>query len=245
MQDKAENIFSYDGCADDASRSFVYENLEKFFLSYKELNVIVAKDNGEEFIAVSSSEVACKNLDPRMVSYAGDKIYVRKSVLSMLENADRSLRSYCADWRLEVVYGYRHPTIQQESFSEIRKELTKKMSGYSEDDIMEAVHRMVAVPKVAGHPTGGAVDVRIISHDQEYIDVGTDIYDFSKDSYSFSPFISVVAWRNRQLLRNVMLNAGFAPFDGEWWHFSYGDREWAKYYGQAIAVYEPVSKCFL
>ncbi|MDR3125675.1 MAG: hypothetical protein LBU20_01195 [Candidatus Nomurabacteria bacterium] len=27
-----------------------------------------------------------------------------------------------------------------------------------------------------------------------------------------------------------MMSQGFAPYDGEWWHFSYGDREWAAWY---------------
>jgi D-alanyl-D-alanine dipeptidase len=43
------------------------------------------------------------------------------------------------------------------------------------------------------------------------------------------------------LLRSVMLQAGFAPFDGEWWHFSYGDREWAYYYKKKYALYSQVS----
>jgi D-alanyl-D-alanine dipeptidase len=35
------------------------------------------------------------------------------------------------------------------------------------------------------------------------------------------------------------MRQGLAPFDGEWWHFSYGDREWAKYYEEeAAAIYD-------
>jgi D-alanyl-D-alanine dipeptidase len=37
-----------------------------------------------------------------------------------------------------------------------------------------------------------------------------------------------------------MLGVGFAPFDGEWWHFSYGDKEWAAYYNKPNAVYEQI-----
>ncbi len=37
-----------------------------------------------------------------------------------------------------------------------------------------------------------------------------------------------------------MLTAGFAPFDGEWWHFSFGDREWARFYGAENALYEQI-----
>jgi D-alanyl-D-alanine dipeptidase len=58
------------------------------------------------------------------------------------------------------------------------------------------------------------------------------------DTFTFSPFISKEAWANRQLLRRVMIQAGFAPFDGEWWHFSYGDKEWARYYDKRAAMYD-------
>ena len=34
-----------------------------------------------------------------------------------------------------------------------------------------------------------------------------------------------------------MVAEGFAPFDGEWWHFSYGDREWAAFYGLSQTLY--------
>jgi D-alanyl-D-alanine dipeptidase len=37
-----------------------------------------------------------------------------------------------------------------------------------------------------------------------------------------------------------MVAAGFAPFYGEWWHFSYGDREWAAVYGEPAALYGPL-----
>jgi D-alanyl-D-alanine dipeptidase len=55
---------------------------------------------------------------------------------------------------------------------------------------------------------------------------------------TFSPLVSEEARRLRMTLREAMMSGGFAPFDGEWWHFSYGDREWAKYYGAATARYD-------
>ena len=45
---------------------------------------------------------------------------------------------------------------------------------------------------------------------------------------------------NRGLLQDAMVAAGFAPFYGEWWHFSYGDREWAAFYYRPAALYGPV-----
>jgi zinc D-Ala-D-Ala dipeptidase len=109
----------------------------------------------------------------------------------------------------------------------------------SDADLIAATHRIIALPEVAGHPTGGAVDIQILGSGQP-IDMGTKIWEFVPDSFTFSPFIDRSAWSNRQLLRRVMTTAGFAPFDGEWWHFSYGDREWAKHYGEQAAIYEQI-----
>jgi len=47
--------------------------------------------------------------------------------------------------------------------------------------------------------------------------------------------------KNRILLRYLLKKQGFAPYDGEWWHFSYGDREWAFYYKKKNAIYGQVS----
>ena len=42
------------------------------------------------------------------------------------------------------------------------------------------------------------------------------------------------------MLREYMIKEGFAPYDGEWWHFSYGDKEWAFYYDKEKALYNQV-----
>jgi len=98
---------------------------------------------------------------------------------------------------------------------------------------------LIAVPEVAGHPAGAAVDIQMLRAGKP-LDFGTAIWEFVPDSYTFSPFVSRGAWTNRLLLRRTMMQAGFAPFDGEWWHFSYGDKEWAKYYDKAAAIYDQV-----
>ena len=38
-----------------------------------------------------------------------------------------------------------------------------------------------------------------------------------------------------------MLEEGFAPYDGEWWHFSFGDKEWAFYYKKDKALFNQIN----
>ncbi|RUZ71810.1 hypothetical protein EN943_32520 [Mesorhizobium sp. M7A.F.Ca.US.006.01.1.1] len=118
------------------------------------------------------------------------------------------------------------------------KTRTPSLSG---EALKEAAHRFSAVPEVAGHPTGGAVDVRIIQSNGQALAMGTELGEDCPDTYVFSPFIKREHWRNRQTLRFCMLRAGFAPFDGEWWHFSFGDREWARYFDKDRAIYSQLS----
>jgi D-alanyl-D-alanine dipeptidase len=148
-----------------------------------------------------------------------------------LKNLDRALT-------LRVVYGFRALELQTRLFEKAKAALA---GGYSDDEqLIEVAHRQVAVPSVAGYPTGGAVAVDML-RDGVPADMGTTVMEVSRDSFTFSPFVSPQAWDHRQLLRRAMMAAGFAPYDGEWWHFSYGDKEWARFYRQPGALYDQVS----
>lgn len=99
---------------------------------------------------------------------------------------------------------------------------------------IEWTHTFVALPSVAGHPTGGAVDATI-----KGLDMGGEIADFSKPHLmpTKCSFLTKTQQRNRIQLHDLMVEAGFAPFYGEWWHFSYGDKEWAAMYNKPYAIY--------
>ena len=73
--------------------------------------------------------------------------------------------------------------------------------------------------------------------------MGSKVLDYtnSKISYTYSPEIKEEHKKNRMFLKSLMENENFAPYLGEWWHFSYGDREWAKYYNKQYAIYQQVS----
>lgn len=216
-------------------RPEAYAQIEGLMLKYVDYLGVPAFDCGEPLVPVNGPvEVNQIGEDMRLIT--GDSILVRQGVMDRLRKAAAMLSSTDPTLCLQVVYGYRTLTIQKRLFQTEMRKLARRYSGL---DLAERTHRRVASPDVAGHPTGGAVDIQIVRRGNP-LDFGTKIWDFKKDSYVFSPFVSEEAQSNRQLLRSVMLWAGFAPFDGEWWHFSYGDKEWAKYYGKKCAIYEQV-----
>jgi len=195
---------------------------------YRDLIRVPVADNGEPIVQLSSE--------------LGPKVIVRKSVLAKLVKARAILRKASPTLSLYLTCGYRAMEVQTNRFVGKLLEIAKGKLFENPVDLYEEVHRFIAVPTVAGHPTGGAVDITIkdITSDR-YLDFGAKQYDYStKNCYVFAPMDNV-ARRNRLLLRKVMMRAGFAPFDGEWWHFSYGDREWAYYYKKPRAIYNQLS----
>lgn len=171
-----------------------------------------------------------------MEAYIGDVVLVRKTLARKLASVNAALKD---GQRLKVVYGYRHPAIQEKYFKLQTKMAKEAMPNLSNEGLIDYVHNFVAVPEVAGHPTGGAVDLTIIDSNGQELDMGTRIADFSAPDKikTFSKELTHSQISNRKLLHDLMLKQGFAPFYGEWWHFSYGDREWAAFYDKPQALY--------
>ncbi|MEV0357671.1 M15 family metallopeptidase [Nocardia sp. NPDC050697] len=224
------------------SKKDIYQLLEQKMLSYRDyMDIPVIPEEDEVgFVPVQPSTVLGVNPMSRdSIQYTGNEIMLRSAVADKLYWAGQELKTLDKHLQLELVYGYRALEVQEELFQEARSSLAAEYD--DEQELLAAAHRQIAVPDVAGHPTGGAVDVHIL-RDGEPVGMGTKVWDYStRDAFTFSPFISREAWENRQLLRRAMMAAGFAPFDGEWWHFSYGDKEWAKYYGKEGALYGQVA----
>lgn len=221
------------------NRNEIYQKIEKDLVTYKDVLSVPVQEIGVQFITLKTAgDQSAIGKYESLTDMKEDfpDIPVRTEVADMLNLANSILKRVNANYQLVVTYGFRSLEIQQQYFDEQRR----KYPLASDDETLEIIHRSIAVPEVAGHPTGGAVDVYIAdTHTGESLNFGTPIYTFnSKDVYTFSPFVDEEAVQNRQLLRGAMLSAGFAPYDGEWWHFSFGDREWAFYYKKPTAVYE-------
>jgi len=234
-------------------------NTDKSFVSYKEISLVnLSVDpltNNEKFVILPFSGVGV--VGRHSGNLAKDEglanIIVREGVFARLKRADEALKAHHPSWQLVVVYGYRTPETQQQlydlEYRALADEYTK--SGRADEvggeDFIERVHLKVAVPTVAGHPTGGAVDVTVFDSGLgQEIDFGAKVGDCRNDT-AFGAKVGSEARRNRDILRKVMVGEGFAPYDGDFWHFSYGDREWVVYrkrLGEAVTrpLYAPIAR---
>jgi zinc D-Ala-D-Ala dipeptidase len=82
--------------------------------------------------------------------------------------------------------------------------------------------RYVANPsKGSGHNRGTAVDLTIIDlASGKELDMGTGYDDFSEKAHQSFKQLPQEVITNRNLLKYLMLEAGFVLFETEWWHYS-------------------------
>ena len=205
-------------------RTEVYSSLRDKILNYPEYANMPLDPTAEELVAIPrSGTVVGRATDEETYPHCGGTVYVRWNILQKLREAGKLIQEYSATYQLEVICGYGDAGI-----------------GGTCEQLTTAAPRDIGIPRMTSHLTGGAVDVQVTAQGKPLV-MGTPLWDSTPDSFTFSPFISKAAWSNRQVLRRIMLAVGFAPFDGNWWHFSYGDKAWAKYYGERAAIYGPVA----
>jgi D-alanyl-D-alanine dipeptidase len=208
----------------------IYEQLASKILSpkdYEQIRYAPQMVNSEFAVMESEGSLEIAPAEDYIAEYAG-KILVRKTVAMLLEMASNDKILKDNNLGLRVMEGYRPLEIQKQKYAAVMADLAMQYPDEAERRLV--AHNSIAIPELAGHPTGGAVDVGLVELTTgQSLDFGTDYLDFSPDSMTFSPFVSPRARRDRMILRAVMLKYGFTPFDGEWWHFSSGDIEWAAY----------------
>ncbi|MGF7229644.1 MAG: M15 family metallopeptidase [Candidatus Saccharibacteria bacterium] len=208
-------------------------------LTYDDLKAPESGTSSEPLVDVRTYDprIVAQYIKDDMRKYTGDQIYVRDTLAQKLGNVSAELAA--SNLRLKVVYGYRHPEVQQAYFSKRQTEILTEFPDLSGDDLERYTHNFVAVPDVAGHPAGAAVDLTIIDMSGDDLDMGTGIADYSDPQLirTFDSRLSNQQQNNRLVLHDLMIDQGFAPFYGEWWHFSYGDREWAAFNHKKTARY--------
>lgn len=203
-------------------------------LSYKDVSSVSPGSSNEELVNVTKYDqsITTEYIKKDMVAITGNEIYVRDSVAKKLASVEAKLNSY--GYRLKIVYGYRHPEVQKKYFDNRKSIISEQYPELAGYDLDEYTHNFVAVPDIAGHPAGAAVDLTLIKSDGSYVDMGTTIADYSDEEKikTYAEGLTMDQVSNRSLLHNLMIEEDFAPFYGEWWHFSYGDREWAAFYNK-------------
>lgn len=73
----------------------------------------------------------------------------------------------------------------------------------------------------SSHSRGSTIDLTLFDMATgREVDMGCPFDWFGQESYPSYTNLTKNQLEMRQLLRNTMINAGFSPFDTEWWHFT-------------------------
>lgn len=101
---------------------------------------------------------------------------------------------------------------------------------------------IAAIPKIATHMSGSAVDISVFSMKTgNEIDRGAQYLEMNEKTFMNSIFISEKARKNRQMITDIMEKYGFYAYPFEFWHYSSGDA-FAQYLSKSgmPGVYGPV-----
>ncbi|MDD3669196.1 MAG: M15 family metallopeptidase [Alphaproteobacteria bacterium] len=145
---------------------------------------------------------------------------------------------------LMVFEGYRPLSAQKKLWDDIMLKMRAAHPALAPDseELMALCNRFVANPyrQGSGHQSGAAVDVALCDSDGRLLDMGGAVRGFEDTAAFDCPALSETAKANRRVLKEAMASAGFVNYPAEWWHYSFGDRLWAKLTGSPIAIFGQV-----
>ncbi len=190
---------------------------------------ITCIDNKEKIISLRQKNE--KIIIDETRSQIGNKsdlfCYARESVAKKLIEATNYLPHR---YQLLIKEAYRPLSLQRGFFEHYFRYYKNQYPLKNDDEIYEVTCQYVAPIKVAGHPTGGAIDITLLKDGKE-IDMGSGFNDAPIEpknlTYMYSDYINDVAKANREILIQCMEKVGFINYPTEWWHWSYGDCYWA------------------
>jgi len=178
------------------------------------------------------------NQDDSNPSEVEDAYYVRRTVAEMIKKAQKSLPQ---ELSLLIRCGYRTPEVQTRQYKKDYEDLRIKEPTWNKAKLDIEIVKCTDPPDIGPHCTGGAIDLSIIDKFGKQLDMGTAMGVFNLDTYTYSDTIKPDVKINRKVLIDAMSKAGFLNFPAEWWHWSYGDREWA-FANNQTAFYGPIDQ---
>ncbi len=218
---------------------------------------IPIKECGESLAAIPQATFSLTSPHPYEklgAPYEGKSpYYLRQSVLDALIQAQDYLNQTYPQWQIQIFDAYRPVAVQQFMVDYTFNQLLhseglqdRELSEAQKQQLWQQVYQIWAIPSdnpatPPPHSTGAAVDITLVDATGKVVDMGGEIDELSARSqpnyHATNNNQTAQEYHNRrQLLNQIMTQAGFIRHPGEWWHFSLGDQMWAWLYNQKQPV---------
>ena len=167
----------------------------------------------------------------------GNDFWLRGDVYARLKRAQKHLPQGV---RFIVFEAYRPQARQIELWNKVLLEMKSKHPLLSKGELQALCETCIANPYDgigSGHQAGCAIDIALCDSGRRLFDMGTRIGIFNEWTRTQAAGLSGEVQYNRALLKDALEAEGFINYPAEWWHFSYGDHQWAWLTGRRQALY--------
>ncbi|MCG8513010.1 MAG: M15 family metallopeptidase [Halanaerobiales bacterium] len=165
--------------------------------------------------------------------------YIREGNLTRLIGIANKLPP---GYRLLIFDAWRPGQVQNSLYMQFYQELKRKFPTKKQRELEELAERFIAPPSSAPdfpspHLTGGAIDLTIVDDQGKMLNMGTG-FD-QTDQKALTSYYEELLIKgelsseekeildNRRLLYHLMSRAGFTNYPLEWWHYDFGNQNWA------------------
>jgi D-alanyl-D-alanine dipeptidase len=198
-------------------------NIKPVFLICTFLCLVSCKSQTATSIVTKSQAIVNDTTFVNLKNYSNDFVYDMKYATS--DNFLKAKVYDCAECflRLKTVKALIEAN---DSFIKLGYKI-KLFDCYRPLDIQKKMWKIVPNPSYVADPSkgsihnrGGAVDITLVDVNGKELNMGTPFDFFGIEASHNYPNLSQEIKDNRELLKKVMVEKGFNPFDSEWWHYN-------------------------
>ena len=154
----------------------------------------------------------------RIEGYKAPKAYMTKEGLTALAKAAENLRKQ--GYRLLIWDTYRPQKAVDNFVIWINDPNNMGDKDFYPDLQKSDLVKGGYIATKSSHTRGSTVDLTLIKKDGSFVDMGGTFDLFSEISHPDYKKLTREQKKNRKILRDAMIKAGFEGIDSEWWHFT-------------------------